>query len=195
MPPCFSRRMKGPTRPGTERLSSLPRARHPLCARCHCGRLLPRNTPSWLGWKRHGRSTTPAWGKRGSGRDSCASPKPSNRLGPSPRTTLSASGSFERPDSSTPSRTTPCRHTPSHWGTRGSANIWTAPPSKSWRAAQHAIENQHASGRPLPSSFGQPPGVDPSQSVSPTPGRPANAKVRDAVATRQRRARARRRRR
>jgi putative transposase len=62
-------------------------------------------------------------------------------------------------------------------------------------AYQHAIENQRASGRPLPSSFGQPPGGDPSQSASPAEGRPANAESRDAVARRQRRARARKRRR
>jgi putative transposase len=61
-------------------------------------------------------------------------------------------------------------------------------------AYQHAIENQRASGRHPPSSFGQPL-VDPSQSASPATGWPANAKVRDAVARRQRRARARKRRR
>ena len=61
-------------------------------------------------------------------------------------------------------------------------------------ATQHAIENQRASGRHAPSSFGQPP-ADPSPSASPAEGRPAHAEVRDAVAARQRKARARKRRR
>jgi hypothetical protein len=61
-------------------------------------------------------------------------------------------------------------------------------------AYQHARENQRASGRLRPSSFGQPP-ADPSPSASPAEGQPANAEVRDAVAVRQRAARARKRRR
>ena len=75
--------------------------------------------------------------------------------------------------------------------------------SSAWRrgeplvqaAAQHAIENQRASGRLRLSSFGQPPGVVPSQSASPAEGQSANAEARDAVAARQRTARARKRRR
>jgi hypothetical protein len=57
-------------------------------------------------------------------------------------------------------------------------------------AYQHAIDNPRASGQLRPSSFGQPP-ADPSPSASPAEGRPANAKARDAVTKRQRKARAR----
>jgi putative transposase len=61
-------------------------------------------------------------------------------------------------------------------------------------AAQHAIQNQRASGRHALSSFGQPPASQ-SQSASPATGWPAKAESRDAVAKRQRKVRALKRRR
>ena len=77
---------------------------------------------------------------------------------------------------------------------RQAASAWRRGEPLVQAAAQHAIENQRASGRHALSSFGRPP-ADPSKSASPATGRPANAEVRDVVAKRQRAARARKRRR